>query len=424
MAVSLLVSALAAGCTLPPPLPGQSGDVTAEEQSPRYAVVQPGENVSIVAERTGIPVRAIIAENDLREPYTVYPGQQLSLPQAQFHHVSNGDTLYRIAQNYDVDVDAVAQANRLDTPYTIFVGQSLRIPEGPGQGRQTSVGQTTVAERGDAGQDGGATTAWSEPRQDQDAGRAADGRPRALTPARSSNDRTVTAEPLSESPSGTSQTREAQADNDDQTDGSAVPPDSARSVSPPSGTDGSVPAEADITAQPVADESSDEGQEAEAPRPEPQDQPTQESAAVNEEQANLPAVSAPAARSGDRFSWPIDGSVISTFGPKDDGQHNDGINIDAPRGTPIRAADNGVVAYAGSELRGYGNLIIVRHADGWVTAYGHADTISVQRGQSVSVGDTLGEVGSTGAVSSPQLHFEIRRQSTPVDPMDHLTPRG
>jgi murein DD-endopeptidase MepM/ murein hydrolase activator NlpD len=100
--------------------------------------------------------------------------------------------------------------------------------------------------------------------------------------------------------------------------------------------------------------------------------------------------------------------------------NNDGVNISADRGTTIRAAQAGTVAYAGNELRGYGNLVLIRHEDGWVTAYAHADTIMVQRGQQVQAGQPIATVGDSGNVSTPQLHFEIRQGSDAIDPMTRL----
>ncbi|MCW8861524.1 MAG: M23 family metallopeptidase, partial [Rhodospirillales bacterium] len=119
-------------------------------------------------------------------------------------------------------------------------------------------------------------------------------------------------------------------------------------------------------------------------------------------------------------AWPVQGRVISGFGPKAKGLHNDGINIAAPRGTPVRAAEEGVVAYAGNELRGFGNLLLVRHADGWVTAYAHSEKLLVERGDKVSKGQVIARVGSSGTVSSPQLHFELRKGKQAVDPTRYL----
>lgn len=117
-----------------------------------------------------------------------------------------------------------------------------------------------------------------------------------------------------------------------------------------------------------------------------------------------------------RFQVPVKGRVISNYGPKEGGLHNDGINIAARTGTPIRAAENGVVVYAGNELRGYGNLLLIRHSGGWVTAYAHASKFLVKPGDRVRQGDKVAEVGQTGNVDRPQLHFELRKGTRAVNP--------
>jgi murein DD-endopeptidase MepM/ murein hydrolase activator NlpD len=117
-----------------------------------------------------------------------------------------------------------------------------------------------------------------------------------------------------------------------------------------------------------------------------------------------------------RFIWPLTGQVIVAFGAISGGERNDGINIATPAGTPIRAAQAGTVSYAGNELRSYGNLVLIRHDDGYITAYAHADRITVSKGQHVQQGDVIGYAGSSGDVTRPQLHFEIRHDSHPVDP--------
>jgi len=124
------------------------------------------------------------------------------------------------------------------------------------------------------------------------------------------------------------------------------------------------------------------------------------------------------------FRWPVRGRVITAFGPKPSGQQNDGINVAVPEGTPIKAAEDGVVAYAGNELKSYGNLVLVRHSNGYVTAYAHASEISVKRDDHVKRGQIIGKAGQTGSVAAPQLHFEIRKGSTPIDPMPFLDKGG
>ncbi len=118
--------------------------------------------------------------------------------------------------------------------------------------------------------------------------------------------------------------------------------------------------------------------------------------------------------------WPVKGKVISEFGAKPNGLKNEGINIAVPEGTGVRAAESGVVAYAGNELKGYGNLVLIRHEGGWVTAYAHAKELFVKRGDTVKRGDVIAKAGQTGSVSSPQLHFEVRKGATAMDPLKFL----
>jgi murein DD-endopeptidase MepM/ murein hydrolase activator NlpD len=120
------------------------------------------------------------------------------------------------------------------------------------------------------------------------------------------------------------------------------------------------------------------------------------------------------------FRWPVRGRIIAGFGAKPNGQQNDGINLSVPEGTPIKAAEDGVVAYAGNELKGYGNLVLIRHPNGFVTAYAHASELMVKRGDTIKRGQTIAKAGQTGTVTSPQVHFEIRKGSSPVDPTQYL----
>ena len=124
------------------------------------------------------------------------------------------------------------------------------------------------------------------------------------------------------------------------------------------------------------------------------------------------------------FRWPVRGRVINGFGPKTAGAQNDGINVAVPEGTPVKAADDGVVAYAGNELKSYGNLVLIRHSNGYVTAYAHASEIMVKRDEPIKRGQVIAKSGQTGNVTAPQLHFEIRKGSSPVDPMPYLDKGG
>jgi murein DD-endopeptidase MepM/ murein hydrolase activator NlpD len=120
------------------------------------------------------------------------------------------------------------------------------------------------------------------------------------------------------------------------------------------------------------------------------------------------------------FRWPVRGRIITGFGARPNGSPSDGIDLAVPEGTSVKAAEDGVVAYAGNELKGYGNLVLVRHQNGYVTAYAHASELMVKRGDQVKRGQIIARAGQTGNVSAPQLHFEIRKGKVPVDPVQFL----
>lgn len=152
--------------------------------------------------------------------------------------------------------------------------------------------------------------------------------------------------------------------------------------------------------------------------------PVAEPKTPERQQAAVAAPEAPAAKqevaqqaSGGSFRWPARGRIIQGFNGRNG---SEGINIALPEGTPVKAAEGGVVAYAGSELKGYGNLVLIRHENGWVSAYANNGELTVKRGDKVSRGQTVAKSGQSGNVSTPQLHFELRKGSTPVDPMPHL----
>jgi murein DD-endopeptidase MepM/ murein hydrolase activator NlpD len=162
---------------------------------------------------------------------------------------------------------------------------------------------------------------------------------------------------------------------------------------------------------------------ASAPAPAPQNvasaQP-QTSARMHAPAAEATEQTASANGAAPQFRWPVRGRVISGFGPMTNGQQNDGINLAVPEGTAVRAAEDGVVAYSGNELKGYGNLVLVRHNNGFVSAYAHASELMVKKGDTVRRGQVIARSGATGTVQAPQLHFEIRKGSVPVDPMQFL----
>jgi murein DD-endopeptidase MepM/ murein hydrolase activator NlpD len=277
--------------------------------------------------------------------------------------VQRGDTLNGLARRHNVAAHDLIETNHLRAPYALQVGQRLSLP-----------------------------------RAHESATRVVETQPAAVDHA-----------PVGSAPPAVPAGRVESAP--------IAPISSAPVATPPSATAAAVTAEPVRTASvPRATEPVSEARAIEAPS---HAAPT---ASLSERQiaAVEPASVAMPARAGRGFQWPVRGRVVSDFGPKGGGLHNDGINIAATRGTPIRAAESGVVVYAGNELRGFGNLVLLRHADGWMTAYGHADDLTVQRGDQVRRGQVIGKVGATGNVSTPQIHFEIRRGSRPVNPREHL----
>jgi murein DD-endopeptidase MepM/ murein hydrolase activator NlpD len=324
----------------------------------------PGDTVYGVAQRFGVPVRTLIETNGLKPPYRLVAGQRLQVPVREEHVVQSGDTLLAISRIYGVDQSSLASVNNLQPPYALKPGQRLTLPGRidanlaamPPEQQQSYVAPT--ASKAGAG---GSMSVEELPAP-------AEQPPSQQQPA---------AEP-------------------------AVPP------STPETTAASENTTASDAAAPTAPQK-------------PAPTATAPKLADTELAAIPPQVEpAPAPRGGERFLWPVKGKIISSFGPKKGGLNNDGINIAAPEGVNVVAADNGVVAYAGNELRGFGNLLLIRHADGWVTAYAHNEKLLVKRGEKVRRGQAVAQIGRTGSVSAPQLHFEIRKGTDPVDPLKYL----
>lgn len=369
--------------------------------------VSQGETVYDVARRYDVPVRDLIEANRLTPPYRLTAGQRLVLPVPQTYTVKAGDTLYGISRQFNVDLGEIVRLNGIAAPYMIRTGQSLRLPG-------TGTGAAVVPQR----------EARMEPQ------RPAASRPPAV-------ERQVlapqAAPPPVEAPAQAglrppSRVVPAVGLSPDEPSRTPPPVQGGANVGPsraPAGV--AVEALPPMGPAPSASEPVKPPPQAPAPTVPPAPQPAPQTlmppaeTQVAAAPPQPPAVEQrPPARAGGRFLWPITGPILSDYGPKEGGLHNDGINIGAPRGTPVVAADNGVVAYSGNELRGFGNLLLVRHADGWVTAYAHLDTVVVSQGQTVKRGERLGTVGQTGNVRTPQLHFEIRRGSRALDPRDHL----
>ncbi len=274
-------------------------------------IVQSGDTLSRIGERSGAGTAIIAKANGLSPPYALQVGQQLTIPEGRYHRVQAGESGIAIARAYAVPWDSIIAANGLSEPFLLKVGQRLAIP-----------GKASVA--------------------DQSA------------EARAASFKLDIEDILT----------------------------------------GGEPAQSEVVA-----------------RSQPELSP----------KTPLPpgiAVSEPD-RFGGTFGWPVHGNVITRFGPVSEGEINQGIEIATAAAAPIRASSDGIVAFVGNNVANFGGMILIKHGDGWITAYGRAARTTVTRGQSVKRGDII---GTTGFGSEPKLHFEIRQRRTPVDPMSKLPP--
>jgi murein DD-endopeptidase MepM/ murein hydrolase activator NlpD len=281
--------------------------------------------------------------------------------------VEAGDTLYRIVSKTGASLSDIANANNLSPPYVMKVGQQLTIPAG--LYHNVNAGETGIAIARAYG------VAWSDiiTLNALDAPYILNIGQRLRLPA-SASASSLAASPLE--PAGQSAEQQAAAF-------SLNIDDIVTGGEPAYLEQGSV-------------------------------------------QAVTPSLASAIARPsfyGGNFNWPLDGNLLSRFGSKGGGKVNDGINIAAAPGTPVLAAGNGVVVYSGNEIGVYGGLILIDHGSGWVTAYGHLGQLQVARGDKVNAGQPIGGVGATGYVDQPQLHFEIRKDRKPLDPISKLTQR-
>jgi len=345
---------------------GPSGG--ASSQRPATVTVQSGDTVYAIARRYNLSVRDLIDANRLEPPYQLSPGLVLRLPGGGTDYVvQKGDTLLGLARRFKVDFNSLAATNNKTPPYVVRVGERLTLPGSERGGEAPPTATANVA-----------ATA-SPPNSAQP--------PAQQSPAPG---RLVISSPHVDGGSATI----------------APPPP------PPRDTLANIPSPAaGEQATPNAPSSS-----AQVPL-----QPTLPAPAPAQSAAAAPVDATPPARSSGAFLWPVKGDVVAEFGPlPGKGQHNDGINIAVPRGTQVKAAENGVVVYVGNELKGFGNLLLIKHADGWMTAYAHTEQMKVRRGDRVRRGQVIATVGSSGNAAQPQLHFEIRRGTEAVNPLEHL----
>lgn len=341
-----------------------------------YRVVK-GDTVASVARRLGMDQDDLIQMNGLKRPYALTRGKVLKVPAPMVYEVQSGDTFSDIANRFDVSISDLTRLNKTAAAKGLRPGQKIKLPPEV-QARLAT--RAEAAER--AAQQATANRAEAarfEAEQDiirREAARLAN--ERALAAKRAA-DQAAAAQPLNQSITPTTPT--------------ILPPKPV-----PNGT--SVP--------PV--------------RVEPRPVTLPPAPPVIIETGALPTEAEIIASGRGRFLWPVRGDVISGFGVKPGGQRNDGINLSGKDGDPVRAAAGGEVVYSGNLVPGFGNLVLIKHEGGWVTAYAHMASTSVKIKDRIAQGQTIGTVGRTGGVETPQLHFELRyapspkEKARPIDP--------
>ena len=347
--------------------------------------------------------------------------------------VARGDTLYAIGAKYGMKVDEIAKLNNLSEPYHLSVGQKLRVrasreqvvteipkipepkpvvkeapkPVAKETPKPTPRATTTRVDLTDVTVAPGDTLyslsrKYSVPVNDLAVMN------NLTAPFALYAGQVVRVPNLAAAPVRTTTTTAAKP-----TTVAATPTKTATESAKPA----TVKADAK-TEKPKKVENKTETKKNDAKKTEQTKKPAEQKKTEEKKSVNkLPAIKA---RSSSKFSWPVRGKILSNYGAKTKGLFNDGINIGAARGTTVAAAENGVVAYAGNEVKGMGNLIIIQHSDGWMTVYAHMDSLAVRRGARVGVGQKIGTVGQTGKVDKPQLHFEIRRGTRAYNPIQYL----
>jgi murein DD-endopeptidase MepM/ murein hydrolase activator NlpD len=357
--------------------------------------VQPGDTLYGLSKKHGVSIAALMEANQLSSP-NLRPGQKLALPQKPTpgqpkkplvrpavataapapapastaaspanwdgsYTLKPGDSLYAVARRHSVPLAELQRVNNISEPLKLRPGTTLKVPAG---GSPTGVAAS----------------------------------PSPTAPA------VIAAKPAAPSVASLPPRVVAKAPIPPVTGGAPIA--SGGAVTPKIINASPLPSANETAEQKVASLGGAGSGSVSAP--------------VNDADVKPAKTASESPSTGPKFRWPVKGKVISEFGKRSDGTHNDGVNIAVPAGTDVHAVEGGTVAYAGSELKGYGNLVLIRHDNGWVSAYAHSDQVMVKRGDTIKRGQVIAKAGKTGTVDQPQVHFELRQGSKPVDPLPHM----
>jgi murein DD-endopeptidase MepM/ murein hydrolase activator NlpD len=350
------------------------GPVVAVDGKPKTYKVKSGQGLDAVARELATTRKQLAADNDLKEPYKLKPGQVLKGPasKGKAYVVQSGDTLYAIARRFGVAAAALAEENDIEVGDPIRKGQKLRLPTGYKDSGPVKKTTTVTLDPEPAPPPRPRPAPRPQPQPEPER------LPPVVSPPPPIYRPPVAQPPVAQPPV-------------------AQPP----AAKPP------------IVQSPVV--STPAPQPYKPPvKPTPQPQPMPPGpvkpgpAPLQDDKPPVYTDADYARMAAGRFDWPVRGTVLSAYGPKSGGQRNDGVDIGASAGTPVRAAADGTVVYSGGDVPGFGVTVLIQHADGWVTVYGHLQRTDVKMQQRVSKGQQIGLVGSSGEAPRPQLHFEIR----------------
>ncbi len=348
-------------------------------------IVEAGETLYSLSRKYNIPILPIIISNNLEQPYSLKSGQKIKIPEGTFHIVGDADTLYSISRKYNVDMSALTQINQLSEPYRISKGQKLQIPFSSSNIANAEIVQSSPS-----------TTKrvinYEQNINTENLVRAENqmqGGPASLQKSHKSvfafkktgdNETALAKDALNDENINTQKVENKIAEN------TAIPVNPTKPVL--------------NNVKPKA--------------------PETKIAFSNEVKTSAPKIIEDKNISKQGFIWPVKGKIIKNFGTQKNNEYNDGVNISANSGAEVKASAAGRVVYTGDSLKSFGNLVIIKHDNGLLSAYAHMDKINVTNDQKVARGQVIGNVGSTGKVNSPQLYFAVRKGKDAKDPNSYL----
>ena len=342
--------------------------ISEPEVSNNEIIVQKGDTLYSISKKNDVPLRDLIESNNLEPPYALKAGSALKVSSPNYHESREGDTLYSISRMYDMKVNDVIALNNLKFPYSIYPGDKVKVTKKAGENKNIEEKKIDI-KKGDKNIQ---IASESKPKNEKSSFKPSEEKAKEISEKNHSKE----IEKYGFKPS---EVRAMEINNKN------------------NATDSK-------TAQNIINPTKNEIVETKLSINKPIDKESIKKIA----------------NKTNRFSWPVRGEVISKFGPKSAGLYNDGINIKASEGQAVGASEDGIVAYVGNELKGYGNLVIIKHSGGWISAYAHLKNSLVARGQKINKGQKIGNVGNSGKVKFPQLYFGLRKGRDAVNPESYL----